>query len=546
MDSPPTTNSTSRGVQYGDSYHGSVFAQYVGGQHFHFAPDGEACLSDPITTKNSFRSTATVFDILKGYLVEDALYNSETRATEHATICHPDTHTRVLQAIHAWINPTRPPICWLSGPAGTGKSTICHTIAAELEQAERPAATFFFSRKKGAREDITKLIPTLAYQIAQQISSTQSYMRSVLLEDRTLLSQAIEHQFQRLIADPLINCQARDRCLIIIDGLDECARRDRLLALIKILGQTFTTSNSPVQILLASRPEPDIASAFRMYAANKTSLWLSLEDSREDVRNYLRDHLHDIRQRHHLFMESEPAQWPSKQDLDELVRHSDGLMIYAATVVRYLDDGVGSPQVKLRGVLARHVGVDPLYAEVISEGEKHPNFKRVLGTLMYLRYPLPLAELAELLQLDVSDVRTALARCHSILTITDNSNESIRPHHASLRDFLTDKERSKDLFCAPAHFHALIAVDCLRTITDIVGSQREPSEYPWIAWYYHCSCLLSHANSEKHLHLYEKVKDQVAAINLDWLKHWMVEALVNAGKPYIISGLKLGKVSVLI
>jgi len=245
-------------------------------------------------------------------------------------------------------------------------------------------------------------------------------------------------------------------------------------------------------------------------------------------------------------MESEPAQWPSKQDLDELVRHSDGLMIYAATVVRYLDDGVGSPQVKLRGVLARHVGVDPLYAEVISEGEKHPNFKRVLGTLMYLRYPLPLAELAELLQLDVSDIRTALTRCHSILTITDNSNESIRPHHASLRDFLTDKERSNDLFCAPAHFHALIAVDCLRTITDIVGSQREPSEYPWIAWYYHCSCLLSHANSEKHLHLYEKVTDQVAAINLDWLKQWMVEGLVNEAKSNITSGLKLGKVSVLV
>jgi len=92
----------------------------------------------------------------------------------------------------------------------------------------------------------------------------------------------------------------------------------------------------------------------------------------------------------------------------------------------------------------------------------------------------------------------------------------------------------------------LIAVDCLRTITDIVGSQREPSEYPCIAWYYHCSYLLSHANSEKHLHLYEKVKDQMAAINLDWLKQWMVEAIVNAGKSYIISGLKLGKVSVIV
>jgi hypothetical protein len=280
-----------------------------------------------------------------------------------------------------------------------------------------------------------------------------------------------------------------------------------------------------------------------MYAPSKTSLWLALEDSREDVRNYLQYHLQQIRRHHHLIMESEPAQWPSARDLDTLVGHSDGLMIYAATVVRYLNDGQESPQVKLGRVLARHVGVDPLYEEVISGGEKNLNFKRVLGTLMFLRYPLSLAELATLLQLDVSDIRNALVRCHSVLAIPDSSKESIGPHHASLRDFLTDEERSKNSFCAPAQFHASIAADCLREITDSLRDKRRPNEYPCIAWYYHCSRLLAYADGQEHL--YQRVKDRVAAIDVDWLKWWMAEALVHAGKPYIICEKYLTKVSIL-
>jgi hypothetical protein len=40
------------------------------------------------------------------------------------------------------------------------------------------------------------------------------------------------------------------------------------------------------------------------------------------------------------------------------------------------------------------------------------------------------------------------------------------------------------------------------------------------------------------------VKDQVAAIDVDWLKWWMAEALVYAGQPYITSELPSAKVGV--
>jgi ABC-type molybdenum transport system ATPase subunit/photorepair protein PhrA len=79
------------------------------------------------------------------------------------------------------------PVCWLRGPAGTGKSTIAHTIAVEIDSEQRMAATFFYSRGKGNREEIRKVVPTLAYQIAQKVRSMEPHIRRAL-EDNILSS----------------------------------------------------------------------------------------------------------------------------------------------------------------------------------------------------------------------------------------------------------------------------------------------------------------------------------------------------------------------
>ena len=466
----------------------------------------------------------------------DALHNSETRKTEHATTCEPGTHARILQQIREWFNTGNHSVCWLRGPAGTGKSTISNTIAAELKEIGRLAGSFFFSRKRGARGDISGLVITLAYQIAEHIPSIRSHMEAALRENRTLLGQAIETQFQELIVGPLMNVETGDRSLIVIDGLDECAARDRLMALIQLLGQTLARSNIPLLFLLASRPERDIESTLRSFFPHNTSLWLALEDSRDDVWTYLEKHLQGIRQRFHTIMAHEPERWPSRADLDALVENSDGLFIYAATIVRYME-GRGSPQANLRKVLTKHVGVDPLYEHVISEANECPNFDRVIGTLVYLREPIPILELAQLLQLDISEIRSALDACHSVLIIPDSDNDAIRPYHASLRDYLIDRERSNNAFCDPALFHTTIAVACLRATID------NSSKYAWVEWYYHASCLLASANGLEGRRHCLRVKDELDQLNRGRIRDWMVEALQWRGVVHIIPELPSMKVS---
>jgi hypothetical protein len=184
-------------------------------------------------------------------------------------------------------------------------------------------------------------------------------------------------------------------------------------------------------------------------------------------------------------MAGEPMEWPSSEDLEKLVRKSEGLFIYASTLVQYMDDRREPPQEKLRHVLKVHDGVDPLYAQVITEAQRCKDFDRVIGSIMYLRYPLPIKKLARLLGLDVSNIRMALDRCHSVLAIPDDDNEMIRPYHASLQDFLTNQARSQDFFLAPAKFHALIAIACLKGITDNLRLNCTSDKYISTAWYLH-------------------------------------------------------------
>jgi len=67
-----------------------------------------------------------------------------------------------------------------------------------------------------------------------------------------------------------------------------------------------------------------------------------------------------------------------------------------------------------------------------------------------------------------------------------------------------------------------------------------------IAWYYHCSCLLSHIDGGEHVHLCSEVKAGVDTVNVDWLRYWMVEALTYAGVPYVRYDLPSAEVSELL
>jgi adenylylsulfate kinase-like enzyme len=109
--------------------------------------------------------------MLEKHIAVQATYNSRERELEHASTCLENTHESVIEKISVWSKANNGLlICWLHGPAGSGKSTIAHTIAEQCDRDQKLAFSFFFSWGKRDRSDTTKFVPTFAYQLAAKSS----------------------------------------------------------------------------------------------------------------------------------------------------------------------------------------------------------------------------------------------------------------------------------------------------------------------------------------------------------------------------------------
>jgi len=253
---------------------------------------------------------------------------------------------------------------------------------------------------------------------------------------------------------------------------------------------------------------------------------LSLRDfsARDDIRKYLRSHLSKICEEDEELMRDVPRPWPSQTDLEVLVEQSDGLFIYVSTLVKFITDRNGLPQEKLRVAMQAHTGVDPLYDQVLSEARKFHHFERVIGAIIYLRRFVTIDELEQFLQLPSGGVQIALRGCQSILVI--NSKETIRPYHASLRDFLTDRNRANKHFLDASEHHMDLLVDCLKLIMAHVENGMEGGkhlDYACQNWCHHFSLILFHEGSVSHIEscLEDQMKTVMKNMQQKWLKLWM-------------------------
>ncbi|KAJ6569854.1 hypothetical protein DFH09DRAFT_830654, partial [Mycena vulgaris] len=86
------------------------------------------------------------------------------------SLCAPGTRVEIQTDILEWLSPqrTKEHIVWITGIAGSGKSTLSATLVESLREKHTPvAAQFFISRNIPETIDPAKIIPTIAQQLAE-------------------------------------------------------------------------------------------------------------------------------------------------------------------------------------------------------------------------------------------------------------------------------------------------------------------------------------------------------------------------------------------
>ncbi|KIJ46007.1 hypothetical protein M422DRAFT_778568 [Sphaerobolus stellatus SS14] len=455
---------------------------------------GPAQLGNTYITRGE-RDASSALDILEPHINKNASYNSSEREQEGASICQPGTREQILTKIQRWTAEEGPPVLWLYGPAGAGKSTIAQTIAEQCDKKDKKnlAFSYFFSRRNANRSDLTKFIPTFAYQLVRTVPSLDTSVREAVRSDPSIFAQSLEAQARALIVEPLKAVTEQvPSMVVVIDGLDEYSEDDgkyRLENLILILIEALTVM--PFRIFFASRLELYIAAIFkRRRNVEITEIPVRDWETMHDVSDYLKTELSRVREDKEIGM----SPWPSKDDLKTLVEKTEGIFIYASTLVKFVGARNCNSIKRLQEALKSHNGLDSLFQQVLDSAKEHEDFQFVIGIIMFLRESLPLGELARFLGWNPYDLRSALEGSLSILFIPKGDDVQIHPYHASLQDFFRNSDRSGYHFLDSATNHRALFNTSAKLIlkdTDFFTKPGLGISYAYYNWCYHLCSLIN-------------------------------------------------------
>jgi len=363
---------------------------------------------------------------------------------------------------------------WLHGPAGAGKSAIAQTVAETCAERGQLAASFFFSRSSPDRSTLKHLFPTIAGQISMSSPRKRQMLQDILRGDRSILHR-VSGSINLLVslfcdqASALPDGQTTTSSpfLVIIDGLDECWGNNDQSKILSDIHDLVDKHHLPLRFLITSRPEPHIQETFDEPVMSSVTQVLSIYGdflARRDVLAYLRDEFSRIQdsKRHKDIMQFIPKPWPSNRVVELIAEKSGGYFIYAATVIKYVDEEYFSCLDRLDHVLSTSAAhhdpaempfaeIDRLYSNVLSRCPKSqlPLLKRVLD---FLPDNADAPNIEVFLGLRPGQINLILRGLRSIIDV--DGTGGLRSFHASFLDFLFDPTRAKDYHIDIEQSHA--------------------------------------------------------------------------------------------
>lgn len=433
-------------------------------------------------------------------------------------ICHPETRIDLFREIKNWAQQTNgKSIFWLSGVAGTGKSTVSWSFAKWLTdqnrtRALRLGASFFFKRGEEERNNASRFFPTLAQDLMFNIPGLEPLIKEVVTVDEHIFDKTLGEQFDKLIYRPLQSLRTNTTnfpvLVVVVDALDECgpmnearSQTSDIEAILSLWTQISQIRTLSLKLFLTSRPGLPIHLAFDHVSTNlyQDLILHKVPETiiEHDISIFMRDEFSDIRRRYNARLSSRTIiedKWPERQVLNTLTKTAVPLFIVAATVCRFVGDLRKHPPTQLKRILefqdqGRLGQLDQMaqvYLPILDQLFKDSNddqdddndefyeeFQKTIGSVITLSEPLSAKSLAALLQMEPGIVLHYLSNLQSVLEVPADP-APIRTYHLSFREFLlSDKMRDRPFGVDGQATHRFLSTKCLELLMSGDTSLKE-------------------------------------------------------------------------
>ena len=397
--------------------------------------------------------------------------------------CTVGTRVKILQDITKWANDSSsgsPRVFWLTGQAGSGKTTIAYTITKQLEKHGNAnlhtvlGGNFLCSRQFEETRELTRIVPTIAYQLARKCKSYADALHKA--EKFDAVYHDVPTQLRDLFVGPWQQSTPSAKLplyLIVIDALDEIKDDGGSLFLRDLLAAIDDYNLRGFKFLVTSRSEPEVVTLCKSFTSEAVC-WLQhvpIEEAELDIGTYLKTRLPKL---------------ASSPKLAKLGRQTGGLFIYAATVVKYLTPYPSitiQEQTEMLDDLLSHSSetasasdatflIDQLYRQIMHD--KFSKYKgrvltrrlRILHTFLCTAERTSTSVVAALITEGDGDIARAVVEdLHAVLYTQGNR---VFWYHASFPDFIFNPTRSNfDDFVfscnEPAH-HNVLGESCFRVM----------------------------------------------------------------------------------
>ena len=350
-----------------------------------------------------------------------------------------DTRGWVFSKVENWLDDrnSQNRVMVICGNAGMGKSVISAAVCKKMQVAGRLCGSHFIQHNNVRYRKPQLMLQSLACHMCHALPVFKLALVEQLTRNtgKDLNDMGVEELFALLFKEPLSSVEDPGRnMLIVIDGLDESDYHDRN-ELLEVIANHFCKLPMWIRFLVTSRPERNIAKTLRHL--QPFQLEAEDEQNQNDIKRFIGKKLECI-----------PEAENTNDIVENLVKKSEGLMLYAYFLLLYIEE---NPSVLKQGDEKGNLplGISSVYhryfkrleSELMTElGINEDSFLNFLSALAASIEPLPIDFASRLLLSSTTakvSKRKLLKAINSVSSLLPVRSDRLYIFHKSIKDWLT-------------------------------------------------------------------------------------------------------------